>query len=123
LEIRNAVPAAIWVMFSGSGLYLMMLTVQLLATAQRTGNVLTSMVVFPFALLGGSFFPFEAMPAGLAAIGRWTPNGWSITVLKAITDGAAPLTDLLLSALLLAAWIAVFFVLACWRLRAVAARP
>lgn len=123
LEIRNPVPAALWVMFSGSGLYLMMLTVQLLATAQRTGNVLTSTVVFPFALLGGSFFPFEAMPAGLAAIGRWTPNGWSVTVLKTITDGAAPLTDLLLPALLLAAWIAVFFVLACWRLRAVAARP
>jgi len=123
LEMRNPVPAALWVMFSGSGLYLMMLTVHLLATAQRTGNVLTSMVVFPFALLGGSFFPFEAMPAGLAAIGRWTPNGWSVTVLKTIMDGAAPLTDLLLPALLLAAWIAVFFALACRRLKAVAARP
>jgi ABC-type multidrug transport system permease subunit len=123
VEMRHAVPAALWVTLSGSGLYLLMLTLQLFASAQRTGNVLTSMVIFPLMLLGGSFFPFEFMPAGLAAIGRWTPNGWSVTVLKAILEGAAPLTDLLLPALVLAAWIALFFVVACWRLKAVAARP
>jgi ABC-type multidrug transport system permease subunit len=81
------------------------------------------MVVFPFALLGGSFFPFEAMPAGLAAIGRWTPNGWSVTVLKTILDGTAALTDLRLPVLAVAAWIILFFALASWRLRAVAGRP
>jgi ABC-2 type transport system permease protein len=123
IEIRNPVIAAVWVTLSGGALYLMMLTLQLFATAQRTGNVLTSMVVFPFALLGGSFFPFEAMPAGLAAIGRWTPNGWSVTVLKTILDGTAALTDLRLPVLAVAAWIILFFALASWRLRAVAGRP
>jgi ABC-2 type transport system permease protein len=123
IEMRHHVTAALWAIFSGGGLYLMMLTVQMFATAQRTGNVLTSMVVFPFALLGGSFFPFEAMPSGLAAVGRWTPNGWSVTVLKSILDGATTPASLTGPALVLFAWIAVFFALACWRMKAVAARP
>jgi ABC-type multidrug transport system permease subunit len=123
MAANNALLAAVWVTLTGTALYLMMLTIQLFATAQRTGNVLTTIVVFPLALVGGSFFPFEFMPQGLAAIGRRTPNGWSLTVLKTIMDGTAPLVDLVLPALMLAAWLAVFFLAASWRLKAVAARP
>ena len=39
-------------------------------------------------MLGGTFFPFEAMPKQMAAIGRWTPNGWLLLQFKAILDGS-----------------------------------
>jgi hypothetical protein len=33
-------------------------------------------VLFPLLMAGGSFFPFEALPDWIAAIGRRTPNGF-----------------------------------------------
>lgn len=123
VEMRNTASAAVWVTLSGSGIYLLMLTIQLFATAQRTGNVLTTMIVFPLALVGGSFFPLELMPQWLAAIGRRTPNGWSLSVLKVITEGDPSLAMLALPVLMLAAWIVLFFLVASWRLKAVSGRP
>jgi ABC-type multidrug transport system permease subunit len=49
--------------------------------------MLAAVVVFPSAMIGGNFFPFEIMPAGLARIGRWTPNGWILTQLQTILSG------------------------------------
>ena len=72
-----------------------------------------NLIMFPLAMMGGSFFPFEAMPAWMAAIGRRTPNGWAVEQLKAILNGAieparlvAAFAGLLLVAAL-AFWIAV----------------
>ena len=45
------------------------------------------LVLFPLLMIGGSFFPFEAMPEGLAAIGRLTPNGMALTELVDLLDG------------------------------------
>ena len=52
-------------------------------------------VVISILFLGGSFFPFEAMPDWLAAIGRWTPNGWAMLQFKAILGGGATAAGLL----------------------------
>jgi ABC-type multidrug transport system permease subunit len=49
--------------------------------------MLSFSVLFPLFMLGGSLFPSEAMPAWMAAIGRWTPNGWAVEQLKAILIG------------------------------------
>jgi len=49
-------------------------------------------------MLGGSFFPFEAMPGGLARVGRLTPNGWALTVFKQILDGSVDTVALAASA-------------------------
>jgi ABC-type multidrug transport system permease subunit len=45
-------------------------------------------------MLGGSFFPFEMMPAWLARIGRWTPNGWALVKLRGMLDGSADATGI-----------------------------
>jgi ABC-type uncharacterized transport system permease subunit len=50
-------------------------------------------------MIGGSFFPFEAMPAWMAAIGQWTPNGLAVLRLKDLLYGA-PSTAALLVAVL-----------------------
>lgn len=73
-----------WCVVSGLGLILMMLVIQLHAPSQRSGGILTMVVLFPLMMAGGSFFPFEAMPSWMAAIGRLTPNGWALEQLKRI---------------------------------------
>jgi ABC-type multidrug transport system permease subunit len=87
LQIARPVWALLWLAASGAAYFLLMALVQLAASSARTGNMLAAVVVFPSAMIGGSFFPFEIMPAGLARIGRWTPNGWILTQLQALLSG------------------------------------
>ena len=74
-------------------------------------------VMFPLMMIGGSFFPFEAMPDWMAAIGKLTPNGWALQQLKAIilhrTD---PVTLLIVFAALLS-MVMVLFAVCAQRLR------
>jgi ABC-type Na+ efflux pump permease subunit len=84
----SAVPLAVlWAGFSGAVFLLLIMLLHLYATSARTAGVFTTMMIFPLLMIGGSFFPFEAMPAGLARIGRMTPNGWAVTQLKAMLWG------------------------------------
>jgi ABC-type multidrug transport system permease subunit len=76
--------AVLWSTAAGTTLAAIMTTIQLFTTSQRAGNILTMAIVFPLMMIGGSFFPFEAMPRWMAAIGRCTPNGWALERLKEI---------------------------------------
>ncbi len=121
-ETRNFLPALLWLTFSGTSLFLLMLLAQVHASSARTGYMITSLVMFPLLMLGGSFFPFEAMPAGLAAVGRWTPNGWLLTQFKAILAGAADPARLASGAAVWISFCALAFWLAARRARRVLAR-
>ncbi len=79
--------ATLWVMFSGAVLLLAMMTIQLHVRTQRAGNIVSMGLIFPLMMIGGSFFPFEAMPEWMATIGRHTPNGWSVQQLENILNG------------------------------------
>ena len=87
--------------------------IQLFASSQRGGSILVNSVTFPLLMVGGSFFPFEVMPAGLAAIGRRTPNGWAVQGLKKILTGDAQFGEAAVGALvmlafgLVALWLAI----------------
>ncbi len=113
----RVVPAALWAAGSGLALLVLFLLMQLFATSQKAGNLLTSLVLFPLMMVGGSFFPFEAMPDWLAAIGRWTPNGWALEQFKAILAGSATAAGLLAAAGVLAAFVVTGSWLTAWRLR------
>ncbi|MFQ5511097.1 MAG: ABC transporter permease [Candidatus Krumholzibacteriia bacterium] len=76
--------AVAWTVFSGSVLTVMMMLIQLFTSSQRAAGIMTMAIMFPLMMVGGNFFPFEAMPATMAAIGRHTPNGWALEQLKAI---------------------------------------
>ncbi|HEV8041355.1 MAG TPA: ABC transporter permease [Bryobacteraceae bacterium] len=89
LRIANFPLAVLWIAVSGCGLYLFMMLLQSLASTERVANMLSNFVLLPLTMLGGSFFPFDLMPKGFAQIGRLTPNGWSVTELQKILDGAA----------------------------------
>jgi ABC-type multidrug transport system permease subunit len=94
------VPAAlVWCTFAGTALLVFFQLAQLFATTQRGATVLTTALVFPLMMVGGSFFPFEVMPDWMAAVGRWTPNGLAVVQLKALLRGDAETVHLARAAL------------------------
>ena len=117
IPVVNPVAAVLWMMLSGAVLLMMMSSLQLCATSQRTANIVAFLVVFPLGMVGGGFFPFEFMPEWMARVGRLTPNGWAMVQMKALLQGpVAPARLAVLFAALAAAG-AALFPLALWRLR------
>jgi ABC-type multidrug transport system permease subunit len=109
--------AASWLVLSGTAFYLMLVAIAVHASSQRAANVTGNLIVFPLAMLGGSFFPFEMMPAWMASIGRFTPNGWAITQFKAFVDGSANAKDFAAGAAYMAVAGSLFFFLVARRMR------
>ncbi len=71
-------------LFSGAFLIVLLTLIQLYATSERAAGILSMAIIFPLMMMGGSFFPFEAMPPWMATIGKLTPNGWALAQLKNI---------------------------------------
>ena len=84
LSFLNLPLAVLWTTFSGTVFLIGMILLQLYASSQRAGSILASSLVFPLLMIGGSFFPSEVMPAWMARVGAWTPNGMALELLKDI---------------------------------------
>jgi ABC-type multidrug transport system permease subunit len=80
-------PAFLWCAFTGTALISLFTVLQFLASTARGANILTTMVLFPLMMVGGSLLPFEMMPGWMAAAGRLTPNGQGVAQLRAILEG------------------------------------
>ena len=117
LPVANLPAATLWIAFAGTVFYLFFLWIAVQATTQRAASVLANLTIFPLAMLGGCFFPFEWMPAWMVSIGKLTPNGWALTQFKTILDGTVDSAHLATAATLLAAFSAVAFLLTLRRLR------
>ncbi len=87
LSLDHALPSILWVSASGIGLCLLFMLLIVHAPSERGAGIVANLVTFPLMMAGGSFFPFDLMPANLAAIGRMTPNGFALTKLQEIMDG------------------------------------
>jgi ABC-2 type transport system permease protein len=99
--------ALLWSVASGCALLALFTLLQVLARTQRAAVIVGNLVMFPLLILGGSMFPTEAMPAALAAIGRWTPNGWALAHLKRVFSGAAAFSQTAVALAVIALMIAV----------------
>jgi ABC-type multidrug transport system permease subunit len=100
----------VWSAFGGTALVCYFMFLQALGASQRGANMLTTMVVFPLMMIGGSFFPFEVMPPWMASIGRWTPNGLAVTQTKALMFGQPEAVPLLIATSVIGlAAVAAFF--------------
>ena len=116
IEWRTYPVAVAWSALSGAMLLQLLTVIKLHAANARVSDVLSMAVVFPLMMLGGSFFPFEAMPARMAAIGRLTPNGWALTRLKEILAGDLEAGSLAVAAAALFGGTALLFFWAARRL-------
>ncbi|HEV3342170.1 MAG TPA: ABC transporter permease [Pirellulales bacterium] len=114
--------SAVWSALAGATFFLLFLSIQLYATNQRAGAVLTNCVSFPLMFLGGSFFPFEAMPDWMAAVGRHTPNGWALGRLGDILFESPTAGDVASMMAIVLAICAVLFLFSERRLRRAFAR-
>jgi len=117
LPVANLPAAALWIAFAGTVFYLFFLWIAVQPATQRAASVLANLIIFPLAMLGGCFFPFEWMPNWMAAAGKLTPNGWALSQFKTILDGTADSAHLAVSAALLTAFSALAFLLTLRRLR------
>ena len=88
IEAQNLPLAFLWLTIVGLALLALFTVVQVLAWSERAANVMVNAVTLPLAMLGGSFFPFEAMPQWMVSVGKATPNGWALLRLRAVMDGA-----------------------------------
>jgi ABC-type multidrug transport system permease subunit len=105
--------ALLWCAFAGTALLAFFYLLQVISGSQRGAAVLSTIIVFPLIMIGGSFFPFESMPPWMVAVGRWTPNGLALIRLKEILAGTAEPASLLAAVLgiglpaILAVWLTV----------------
>lgn len=120
--VDNLVLAGAWATLSGVLILVLVYPLQLFATSQRGGGVLSGLVMMPLLMLGGSFFPFDVMPQALARIGRLTPNGFALTELVSIMQDHIDWTRLALSIAVMAAVGVVLFFVCCRRMAGTFAR-
>ena len=113
----SALGAWAWGLLSGFLFLLVLYVAYLFASSRRVASVLASMVIFPMMMLGGAFFPFEAMPAWMAAAGRLTPNGWALVQFKSILAGTPDALRLATTAAGLGVGCLALFFVALRRLR------
>jgi len=109
--------ALVWCAFVTGALIALLTLLQLFAGTQRGSDLLSSIIVFPLMMLGGSFFPFEQMPAWMAAAGRWTPNGLGVAKLKDLLYGDVSAGALAVAAIGIGVPAALAFLGSCRRLR------
>lgn len=117
VKIAHWPAAVLWVVAGAALWHVLMVALQIAAGNQRGGEILTSFVIFPSMMLGGSMFPFAMMPASLATIGKATPLGWMVVRLDAILGGKAAPQALALWLAVLFSASALLFVFASWYLR------
>lgn len=110
--------AVAWSAFSGAFLLMLLFVLQLLSPTQRAGSVLAMVFIFPLMMLGGSFFPFDAMPDWMVAVGKRTPNGWALSRLTDLLRGELDMAGLATSFVALLAMGVALFLLAGARFRA-----
>jgi ABC-type multidrug transport system permease subunit len=122
VPFANLPLALVWTLFSGALFVNILMLIQMHASSRRAGSILTSSLIFPLLMLGGSFFPSETMPGWLAAIGRFTPNGWALEQLKGILLSRAEIGSVVTGLLIIIAVGLVFFILNARRMERVFAK-
>ena len=70
------IPSLAWVSIGGVGLFAWLAALQMLFTNDRAASIVTTVLLFPLMMVGGSFFPLEALPDWIANVGRLSPNGF-----------------------------------------------
>ena len=76
-----------WLALTGPVLFAMLSLIQVLSPSRKAGGMISTLIMFPLLMTGGSFFPTETMPGFINAIGSYTPNGRVVEPLKGYLIG------------------------------------
>ena len=117
LDVGTLPLSLVWALLSGAFLIVLLIVIQLFATSDRAAGVLSMAIIFPLMMMGGSFFPFEAMPAWMASVGKMTPNGWALAQLKDVMSNRVNMQTLGITTVGLVLIGGSLFIVAAWRLR------
>jgi ABC-type Na+ efflux pump permease subunit len=107
----------IWISVSGVALFAWFSVLQMLFSTQKAANVISSALLFPLLMAGGSFFPMAVMPGWIAAIGRASPNGFVADRLTTEVTAVSAWTIDLNSWLIVIVAAVVGLSICVWRLR------
>ena len=89
---QKLLPSMLWITVAGVGLFAWFAALQMMLPNSRAANLLTTLIIFPLLMMGGSFFPLDALPDWLAAIGRLSPNGYVVERLSGELTSASAWT-------------------------------
>jgi len=107
----------LWIAISGVALFSWFAALQMLFSNQKTANVISSMLLFPLLMAGGSFFPLAVLPGWIAAIGRASPNGFVADRLTIEITAAGAWSIVLSDWLIVIAGAIAGLSICAWRLR------
>jgi ABC-type multidrug transport system permease subunit len=107
----------LWLTLTGPVLFAVLSLFQVLAPSQKVGSMISTLIMFPLLMVGGSFFPTETMPDFISNIAQYTPNGSVVGPMKAYLTGENDAWGLL-SELWSIMAAALLLVLLCGRLSA-----
>jgi ABC-type Na+ efflux pump permease subunit len=97
----------LWLVVSGIALFAWFSALQMMFSNQRVAGIVSTLLVFPLLMAGGSFFPLAVLPGWIATIGRASPNGFMADRLTTeITSLGAGAIDLMSWLIILAGAIA-----------------
>lgn len=116
------VPSLLWVSFGGVGLFAWFAALQMLFPNNQSANLVTTILLFPLMMAGGSFFPLAALPDWIAGIGRLSPNGFIVDRLSGELSAASAWSIDARSWLTLLAMTLSGLAISTWRLRSGFAR-
>jgi ABC-type multidrug transport system permease subunit len=116
------VPSLLWLSLGGVGLFAWFAALQMMFPNNRAANLITTILLFPLMMAGGSFFPLAALPEWIAGIGRLSPNGFIVDRLAGELSAATPWSIEARSWLTLAAMTLSGLAISTWRLRSGFAR-
>jgi ABC-type transport system involved in cytochrome c biogenesis permease component len=110
-------PSMLFVVSAGVGFFAWFAALQMLFSSRKGASLLTTILLFPLMMMGGSFFPLDALPNWLAEIGRMSPNGFvADRFTTELTSATAWTYDLKSWAIILAMTISGLAV-SSWRLK------
>lgn len=117
------VPLVLLLMTTAGMVFMLMFgLLSLFCPTRRVATLINTILIFPLMMLGGSFFPFEAMPSWMVMVGRWTPNGLVLRQLRDYLFDQADFISMLFAFAVLIGTGLLLFMLSTYRNRQVFSR-
>jgi ABC-type Na+ efflux pump permease subunit len=111
-----------WIVVAGVGFFAWFSALQMLFSDQRGASLISTILLFPLMMMGGSFFPLDVLPTWIAAIGRLSPNGFVVDRLTTELTSASVWTFDVKSWAIVIAMTFSGLAICSWRLRSGFAR-